>query len=55
MPVSDWHAGEFGSGRREVAIPPHLKPAIEKHLREHVDARQDALLFPADQGGHQLV
>ncbi|MGV0778729.1 tyrosine-type recombinase/integrase [Mycolicibacterium elephantis] len=40
------------AGIRDVAIPPHLLPAIEKHLKEHVGPKPDALLFPAVNGGH---
>ena len=40
------------SGIRDVAIPPHLLPAIETHLRDHVEPGRDALLFPADHGGN---
>lgn len=40
------------SGIRDVAIPPHLLPAVEAHLREHVGPGKDALLFPADHGGN---
>ncbi len=40
------------AGKRDVAIPPHLIPAIRDHLREHVAASRDALLFPAAGGGH---
>ncbi|MDJ0361537.1 site-specific integrase [Rhodococcus sp. H29-C3] len=37
---------------RDVAIPPHLVPAIEAHLAEFVGPGKDALLFPAQHGGH---
>jgi integrase len=40
------------AGRRDVAIPPHLLPAIKAHLQTHVGAGRDSLLFPAIQGGH---
>jgi integrase len=40
------------AGKRDVAIPPHLMPAVKEHLREHVPAVRDALLFPAASGGH---
>jgi len=40
------------AGKRDVAIPPHLLPAIRDHLVEHTAPGQDALLFPAFQGGH---
>lgn len=34
------------AGVRDVAIPPHLLPAIQAHLDAHVAAGRDALLFP---------
>jgi integrase len=40
------------AGKRDVAIPPHLMPAVKAHLRDHVPAARDALLFPAASGGH---
>ncbi|MHA7663702.1 tyrosine-type recombinase/integrase [Mycolicibacterium sp. HS_4_1] len=40
------------AGTRDVAIPPHLVPVIEAHLQTHVEAKPDALLFPAKHGGH---
>lgn len=40
------------AGIRDIAIPPHLIPAIEAHLSKHVGAKADALLFPAVGGGH---
>ncbi len=40
------------AGTRDVAIPPHLVPAIEAHLKDHVGPGKDALLFPAVNGGH---
>src|SRR5205809_4811387 len=38
--------------KRDVAIPPHLIPAVKAHLRDHVPASRDALMFPAASGGH---
>jgi integrase len=35
------------AGKRDVNIPPHLMPAVKTHLRDHVPAARDALLFPA--------
>ncbi|MEZ5194481.1 MAG: site-specific integrase [Nocardioides sp.] len=32
---------------RDVAIPPHLIPVVKAHLKNHVLAGKDALLFPA--------
>ncbi|OBJ74373.1 site-specific integrase [Mycobacterium sp. 1274756.6] len=40
------------AGVRDVSIPPHLLPAIETHLAKHVGGGTDALLFPAQHGGH---
>lgn len=40
------------AGKRDVAIPPHLIPAVEDHLRDVVAPGADALLWPADNGGH---
>jgi len=40
------------AGVRDVAIPPHLLPALRDHLVNHVQLRQDSLLFPAHGGGH---
>ena len=38
--------------RRTVAIPPHLLGAVQEHLAAHVGHDPDALLFPAQHGGH---
>jgi integrase len=38
------------AGTRDVAIPPHLLPAIEDHLAKHVGERPDSLLFPGQHG-----
>ncbi len=35
------------AGQRDVAIPPHLVPAIEDHLRRFTARTSGALLFPA--------
>lgn len=35
------------SGVRDVAIPPHLLPALEDHLSKYVGKERDSLLFPA--------
>jgi integrase len=40
------------AGVRDVAIPPHLLPALEVHLSKHVGKERDSLLFPAHHGGH---
>lgn len=38
---------ETDAGVRDVAIPPHLIPAVEHHLDEHVEPEPDALLIPS--------
>ncbi|WP_280491082.1 tyrosine-type recombinase/integrase [Nocardia asiatica] len=40
------------AGSRDVEVPPHLVPVLERHLRDHVKPQRDALLFPAQHGGH---
>ena len=40
------------AGTRDVAVPPHLVPIIQAHLAVHVGHEPDALLFPAQHGGH---
>lgn len=35
------------AGVRDVAIPPHLMPAVERHLDTHVAQADHALLFPS--------
>ena len=42
------------AGIRDVAIPPHLLPAIKQHLDVHTGPGKDALLFPATAGGHMV-
>src|SRR5215211_6827793 len=42
------------AGIRDVAIPPHLMPAVKAHIAEHAEFGRDGLLFPA-QGGGQLA
>jgi integrase len=38
------------AGKRTVALPPHLKPAVTAHLREHAAMGRAGLLFPAGHG-----
>jgi integrase len=40
------------AGIRDVEIPPHLLPVIKDHLARFVGPERDALLFPAQHGGH---
>ncbi|MGE3842424.1 MAG: tyrosine-type recombinase/integrase [Vicinamibacterales bacterium] len=50
-----WVIGDPKSdaGSRDVAIPPHLVPAVKAHLAStYVDRKSDALLFAAQSGGH---
>jgi len=35
------------AGVRDVSIPPHLLPVIERHLDKHVGPGREALLFPS--------
>lgn len=41
-----------GAGVRDVAIPPHLLPAVRHHLRHNIAGGRDGLLFPSASGGH---
>jgi integrase len=49
-----WEVGDPKSeaGIRDVAIPPHIMPAVTDHLAKHVGAQSDSLVFPARNGGH---
>jgi hypothetical protein len=40
------------AGIRDVRIAPNIVPAIKRHLEKYVALQQDALLFPAKNGGH---
>jgi integrase len=40
------------AGVRDVYVPDHIMPAIRAHLVDHVGPGPDALLFPAQHGGH---
>jgi integrase len=40
------------AGVRDVAIPPHLLPAVRDHLAEHTGPARDALLFVSPLGTH---
>jgi len=40
------------AGVRDVAVPPHVLPAVEKHLADHVDDDAEALLFTGGAGQH---
>jgi integrase len=52
-----WVEGEFivgtpksDAGIRDVAIPPHLLPVVQQHLRDNISGGRDGLLFPASDG-----
>jgi len=50
-----WVVGDPKSdaGARDVAVPPHIVPAVKAHLAsQFVDVTADALLFAAQSGGH---
>ncbi len=40
------------AGVRDVAIPPHLLPAIKAHIKDHAQWGADGLLFPSPKGMH---
>ncbi|MGB5796881.1 MAG: site-specific integrase [Mycolicibacter algericus] len=40
------------AGVRDVAVPPHIRPVLKAHLKNHVGKDGEALLFPDDGGGH---
>lgn len=55
-----YRGGEFfvgppktAAGIRDVAVPPHIQPALKAHLRKHVGRDPEALLFSRD--GQQMT
>ena len=40
------------AGVRDVAIPPHLLPALKAHVKDHAQWGRDGLLFPGADGQH---
>lgn len=42
------------AGVRDVSIPPHLLPAVERHLAEHAQPGREGLLFYAVSGSKHL-
>jgi integrase len=40
------------AGVRDVAVPPHIRPVIKAHLKNHVGRDTESLLFPIDNGEH---
>jgi len=51
-----WIVGDPKSdaGSRDVQIPPHILPAVRRHLAEYVDKSGDSLLFPPKSGRGNL-
>ncbi len=45
-----FHVGppKTAAGVRDVAVPPHIRPVLKEHLREHVPAGAESLLFSRD-------
>jgi len=43
------------AGVRDVAIPPHVIPAVEHHLSHHVPPAKDSLLFVGRDSGEQIA
>lgn len=43
------------AGRRDVAIPPHLMPAVREHLSTSITGGREGLLFPAADGTSTLA
>jgi integrase len=37
---------------RDVAIPPHIRPMLKAHLKNHVGRAAESLLFADDDGTH---
>ena len=44
-----------GAGVRDVSIPPHLMPEVERHLDKHVPPAKTSLLFIGRDSGEQLA
>jgi len=40
------------AGVRDVAVPPHIRPMLKSHLKNHVSRAADSLLFADDDGTH---
>ncbi|MEE2855646.1 MAG: tyrosine-type recombinase/integrase [Actinomycetota bacterium] len=40
------------AGMRDITVPPHIRPIIKSHLKNHVGKDADSLLFPGDDGRH---
>lgn len=52
--AGEFHVGEpkTAAGVRDVAVPPHIRPILKAHLKNHVARSADALLFPGNDGKH---
>ncbi len=40
------------AGSRDIVVPPHIRPILKSHLKNHVGKAADSLLFPGDDGKH---
>lgn len=40
------------AGVRDVAVPPHIRPMLKAHLKNHVGKATESLLFRGDDGTH---
>jgi integrase len=40
------------AGARHIAVPPHIRPLVKAHLKNHVGPESDSLLFPIGDGTH---
>lgn len=51
-----FHVGEpkTSAGVRDVSVPPHIRPAVIAHLKNHVGRDADSLLFPLDENGEHM-
>lgn len=45
-------APKTAAGIRDVNVPPHIRPMLKAHLKKHVAAGADALLFCTEDGQH---
>ncbi|HRD10506.1 MAG TPA: site-specific integrase [Mycobacterium sp.] len=52
--AGEFHVGEpkTAAGVRDVAVPPHIRPLVTAHLKNHVGRDPEALLFPVEDGNH---
>lgn len=50
----EFHVGEpkTAAGVRDVAVPPHIRPMLKAHLKNHVEPGPESLLFPGEDGKH---